>query len=323
MQSSISIKSSKRSALSTVAVFIQATRPRTFMLAVASIVCGNALAFAKLNGFSSHHWGVFLLSLWVALALQILSNLANDYGDGIKGTDAMRAEDSPQRLTAQGQLDPKHLKRWIIIWAWMTFFSGLGLIYWSFDNLGDFLLFLGFGMTAIIAAMAYTMGKRPYAYRAMGEVAVLLFFGWLAVLGSCYLQTQHFHFLSDLPQLLPATGCGLLASCVLYLNNMRDKDSDKQAGKITLAVLLGTAKMRQGYLLCLLAALSCYLLACLYYGLHSLLWLLSLPLIIRHIYHLQKHPQQIGKQLPNIVLITFIVNLLFAIGITIVPTLFT
>ena len=150
MQSSISLKLTKRSALSTVAVFIQATRPRTFMLAIASILCGNALAFVKLNGFHAQNWGIFLLSLWVALALQILSNLANDYGDGVKGTDALRAEDSPQRLTAQGQLDPKHLKRWIIIWAWLTFFSGVGLIYWSFDSLTDLLLFLGFLQTAVM-----------------------------------------------------------------------------------------------------------------------------------------------------------------------------
>lgn len=321
MQSSISLKLTKRSALSTVAVFIQATRPRTFMLAIASILCGNALAFVKLNGFHAQNWGIFLLSLWVALALQILSNLANDYGDGIKGTDALRAEDSPQRLTAQGQLDPKHLKRWIIIWAWLTFFSGVGLIYWSFDSLTDLLLFLGFGIIAIFAAMAYTMGKRPYGYRAMGEVAVLIFFGWLAVLGSCYLQTQDFHFFADLPQLLPATGCGLLAACVLYLNNMRDIDSDKQAGKITLAVLLGKKQMRKGYFALLALAILMYVAASYYYGLTSLLWLLTLPLIVCHIKYIQQVPQKIGKQLPNIVLITFLTNLLFAIGVTIIPKL--
>ncbi|WP_227428787.1 1,4-dihydroxy-2-naphthoate octaprenyltransferase [Psychrobacter sp. I-STPA6b] len=301
----------------TVINFIQATRPRTFMLAVASIICGNALAYHQLAGFDLHHWGIFLLSLWVALALQILSNLANDYGDGIKGTDDLRATDSPQRLTAQGQLDPKRLKRWIIIWAWLTFFSGVGLIYWAFDSISDLLLFLGFGIVAIFAAMAYTMGKRPYGYRAMGEVAVLIFFGWLAVLGSCYLQTQRFAIPTDLPQLLPATGCGLLASCVLYLNNMRDIDSDKQAGKITVAVLLGKEQMRKGYFALLAVAILLYVVASYYYGLASLLWLLTLPLIIRHIKYIQQVPQKIGTQLPKIVLLTFFINLLFALGIVI------
>ena len=307
---------------STVANFIQATRPRTFMLAVASIICGNALAYHQLAGFNAHHWGIFLLSLWVALALQILSNLANDYGDGIKGTDNFRASDSPQRLTAQGQLDPKRLKRWIIIWAWLTFFSGVGLIYWAFDSISDLLLFLGFGIIAIFSAMAYTMGKRPYGYRAMGEVAVLIFFGWLAVLGSCYLQTQRFTIPTDLPQLLPATGCGLLASCVLYLNNMRDIDSDKQAGKITLAVLLGKSRMKKGYFILLATALLCYLLASLYYPITSLIWLLASPFIIHHINTLTQPTtqatQHIGKQLPTIVIITLIINLLFASGIIVI-----
>lgn len=188
--------------------WLQLARPRTFPLAVASIVCGTSMAYAEFEQFTAKQWGIFALTLLVALNLQILSNMANDYGDGIKGTDAHRYASSPQRLTAHGQIATTTLKRVIIAWAWFTFGCGVGLIWLGFDNLTDFLLFLAFGVLAILAAMAYTMGKRPYGYRAMGEMAVLVFFGWLGVLGSAYLQLGAIRS----SMWLPATGCGLLCA---------------------------------------------------------------------------------------------------------------
>lgn len=313
---------------------LQATRPRTFPLAIASIICGNGLALSQLASSSSvngHNFVVFALTLWVALALQILSNLANDYGDGIKGTDNFRDANSPERMTAQGLLQPSQFKRLIFGWALITFISGVVLIAIGFDNLRDFLVFLSFGIVAIIAAMAYTMGKRPYGYRAMGEVAVLIFFGWLAVLGSAYLQTGQF----QLSHLLPATGCGGLAACVLFVNNMRDIYSDKQAGKITLAVLLGSKMMRVGYTLLLALSILCYLLYGVVYNLFSLLWLLALPLIVKHLAVIYSATPieasdfsmgcdnsvvdtvLIGSQLKVIVKLTLIINLLFVLGIVI------
>ena len=309
--------------------FLQATRPRTFPLAVASIVCGNGLAFIQLNeqvsqvgqssnAFSVHHWLIFALSLWVALALQILSNLANDYGDGVKGTDNHRASDSPERMTATGKINPTHFKRLILGWALLTFCSGVILIAIGFDSWQDFALFLGFGIVAIIAAMAYTMGKRPYGYRAMGEVAVLIFFGWLGVLGSAYLQTQQF----TLSHLLPATGCGALAACVLYVNNMRDHATDRLAGKVTLAVLLGPQRMTRGYLILLSFALSCYGLYALILNPYTLLWLITLPLVIKHLRQILNAPNSpqtspIGAQLKTIVMLTLAINLLFVAGLLI------
>lgn len=311
---------------------LQATRPRTFPLAIASIICGNGLALSQLASSSSingYNIVVFALTLWVALALQILSNLANDYGDGVKGTDSFRDANSPERMTAQGLLQPNQFKRLIFGWALITFISGVVLIAIGFDNLRDFLVFLSFGIVAIIAAMAYTMGKRPYGYRAMGEVAVLIFFGWLAVLGSAYLQTGQF----QLSHLLPATGCGGLAACVLFVNNMRDIYSDKQAGKITLAVLLGSKMMRVGYTLLLALSILCYLLYGVVYNLFSLLWVLALPLIVKHlavIYSAKPIVASdssmgcdnsvvdtvlIGSQLKVIVKLTLIINLLFVLGI--------
>lgn len=323
----------KPPASSSAKALLQATRPRTFPLAIASIICGNGLALSKLassTSISGHNLVVFALTLWVALALQILSNLANDYGDGVKGTDNFRDANSPERMTAQGLLQPSQFKRLIFGWALTTFVSGVALIAIGFDNLRDFLVFLGFGILAIIAAMAYTMGKRPYGYRAMGEVAVLIFFGWLAVLGSAYLQTGEFQS----SYLLPATGCGGLAACVLFVNNMRDIYSDKQAGKITLAVLLGSKRMRVGYALLMLLSILCYLLYAVIYNSYSLLWLLALPLIVKHlavIYSAKPVDNTpgfsmgsdnnrvdtvlIGSQLKVIVKLTLIINLLFVLGI--------
>lgn len=294
--------------------FLQATRPRTFPLAMASIVCGNALAYTQLKHYNLTHWGIFLLTLWVALSLQILSNLANDYGDGVKGTDLHRDTDSPVRMTIQGYIDAKKFRTLIFIWAWMTFFSGVLLIYLGFDNLKDFLTFLAFGILAIIAAMAYTMGKRPYGYHAMGEISVIIFFGWLGVLGSSYLQTHQF----TLNGLFPATACGLLSAAVLYVNNMRDLDGDKMSGKTTIAVLLGRQHMLKGYYLILALAILLYLTYGIQNAIGSLLWIIWLPILIKHIHFLKTHyhnSKQIGSQLKIIVQSTLIINLLFAIGI--------
>lgn len=311
--------------------FIQATRPRTFPLAIASIICGNGLALSQLaetTHITWHNWLVLLLTLWVALALQILSNLANDYGDGIKGTDALRDKNSPERMLARGQLQPDQFKRLIYLWVLLTFCSGVALIAISFDNLQDFFIFLGLGIIAIIAAIAYTMGKRPYGYRAMGEGAVLIFFGWLAVLGSIYLQTHQF----NIAHLIVATGCGGLAACVLFVNNMRDIYSDKQAGKITLAVLLGDSRMQSAYGFLFMESYLCYLLYAINFNWYTLSVLLVYPLAYKHIHTIYRtrlknlsdnhqtihvNTVLIGKQLKAIVMITLITNLLFVAGIAI------
>ncbi|MCY3403097.1 1,4-dihydroxy-2-naphthoate octaprenyltransferase, partial [Acinetobacter pittii] len=147
--------------------FWQATRPRTYPLAVAGIIVANALAYSRIGSFETKNWQIFLLSLWVALGLQILSNLANDYGDGIRGTDAHRLD----RQTAQGTINPKTLKKLIISWALFIFGCGIGLLWLSFNSVTDFFTFLGLGIIAIIAAVTYTMGKNPYGYNAKGEIA--------------------------------------------------------------------------------------------------------------------------------------------------------
>ena len=211
--------------------FFIATRPRTYPLAITGIIVGNALAYSHIGTFTAHNWGVFIGSLWGALGLQILSNLANDYGDAVKGTDQHRLD----RQISQNQFDKHVFKKLIIGWALLIFCSGVGLVIYSFTRLFNILLFIGLGVIAIIAAIAYTMGKRPYGYHAKGEIAVFIFFGLVNVLGSLYFQTQFIH-ISDI---LVAVSIGLLCTCVLMINNMRDIDTDSLSHKKTLAVHLG------------------------------------------------------------------------------------
>ena len=226
--------------------FWQATRPRTYPLAVAGIIVANALAYSRIGSFETKNWQIFLLSLWVALGLQILSNLANDYGDGIRGTDAHRLD----RQTAQGTINPKTLKKLIISWALFIFGCGIGLLWLSFNSLIDFFTFLALGIIAIIAAVTYTMGKNPYGYNAKGEIAVFLFFGLVNVLGGVYLQTQFIRAMD----IIAAVVIGLLCTCVLMINNMRDFDTDTSAGKNTLATTLGKESMSHLYRFMLLGA---------------------------------------------------------------------
>ncbi|WP_394261716.1 1,4-dihydroxy-2-naphthoate octaprenyltransferase [Moraxella boevrei] len=294
--------------------FVKATRPRTYPLAIAGVVVANALAFSQLGTFSHKQWLIFALTVWVALGLQILSNLANDYGDGIKGTDEHRTD----RQTAQGNLSPSVLKKIIIVWAGFIFACGVGLLWLSFDNLTEFFTFLAFGILSIIGAMAYTMGKRPYGYSAKGEIAVFVFFGLLNVLGGLYLQTQHLR-VSDV---IASVVVGLLCVCVLMINNMRDIDDDVKTGKHTLAVMLGKDKVSQLYRFLLLTA---FFLLLTFGGLRQNYYLLSVILLS---YPISKHlsiicqysdekitPHQLAPQLKTIVGITLINSILISLSI--------
>ncbi len=217
--------------MSKVSVWLSALRLRTLPLAAASIILGAGLAtHAQIFDLL-----IFSLSLSTALLLQILSNLANDYGDAIRGADnAQRV--GPLRAMQTGVITPGNMKAAIILTTLLVSVSGISLLVVSLgQDLTSWLVFLFLGLLAIIAAITYTMGKLPYGYRALGDFAVFLFFGLLGVLGSYYLYGLTFSW----PLLLPATSIGLLSSAVLNINNMRDIYTDKQSRKTTLAVLWG------------------------------------------------------------------------------------
>ncbi|MEM7373224.1 MAG: 1,4-dihydroxy-2-naphthoate polyprenyltransferase [Bacteroidota bacterium] len=213
--------------------WLSAFRLRTLPLALASIGMGSFLAGA--DGLFDET--VFALCALTTIFLQILSNLANDYGDSVHGADSLDRE-GPQRAVQSGQISRSAMFRAMIVFAILSLASGLSLLYLSLDSLQGFLMFLGVGILAIIAAITYTAGKKPYGYAGLGDISVLLFFGWVGVIGTYFLHTQTF----DPLLLLPASSCGLFAVAVLNVNNIRDIESDKKAGKKSIPVRIGRRK---------------------------------------------------------------------------------
>lgn len=211
--------------------WIQAARLRTLPLSVSGIIVGSA--YAHYQGYSD--WRIVVLALLTTLGLQVLSNYANDYGDGVKGTDANRIGE--KRLVAAGVITAEQMKKAVIITAVLTFIIALLLIYVAFgkDNFALSLIFILLGIGSIGAAIKYTVGKSAYGYSGFGDLFVFIFFGLVSVIGSNFLFT---HFI-DWKLFLPATSIGLLSVAVLNLNNMRDIENDKIAGKNTLVVKMG------------------------------------------------------------------------------------
>jgi 1,4-dihydroxy-2-naphthoate polyprenyltransferase len=225
--------------------WIQAARLRTLPLSVSGIIVGSAYAYHQ--GFSD--WRILVLALLTTLGLQILSNYANDYGDGVKGTDANRIGE--KRLVAAGIISAQQMKKAVLITAGITFIFALLLIYTAFgkENFGLSLIFILLGIGSIGAAIKYTVGKNAYGYSGFGDLFVFVFFGWVSVIGSNFLFT---HFI-DWKLFLPASAIGMLSVAVLNLNNMRDIENDKIAGKNTLVVKMGLswAKKYQHFLIVL------------------------------------------------------------------------
>ncbi|MGL5970014.1 MAG: 1,4-dihydroxy-2-naphthoate polyprenyltransferase [Kluyvera sp.] len=290
--------------------WLESLRPKTLPLACAAIIVGTALAWWQ------GHFDpiVAILSLITASLLQILSNLANDYGDAVKGSDKPDRI-GPLRGMQKGVITKEQMKRALFITVGLICISGLALLFTASQTTGDFIGFLILGLLAIIAAITYTVGTRPYGYIGLGDISVLIFFGWLSVIGSWYLQA---HSLSS-AIILPATACGLLATAVLNINNLRDIDSDRENGKNTLAVRLGPVNARRYHVCLLMGTLVCLALFNLL-SLHSLwgwLFLLSTPLLVkqaRYVMH-ERSPQAMPPMLERTVKGALLTNLLFVIGI--------
>lgn len=231
-----------------------AFRLRTLPLATASIFMGSGLA--ALHG--THRWPVSVLAVLTAVFLQILSNLANDYGDFQNGAD-LAGRVGPDRMVASGSISPSAMKKAMGVLAALSLGTGIALLWLAFGGFSvAFVVLFILGLAAIAAAVKYTAGKNPYGYAGLGDVSVLLFFGLLAVMGTYYLHAQSIQ--PDL--LLPALGMGLLSVAVLNLNNMRDRESDARAGKRTIPVRFGAQAAVRYHTLLVLSAL----LALLYYA---------------------------------------------------------
>ena len=290
--------------------WIKAFRLRTLPLALASIGMGTFLA-ASSGNFKG---GVFALCALTTIFLQVLSNLANDYGDAIHGADG-EGRTGPQRAVQSGVISKPAMRRAIILFSFLSLASGVALLYVAFGWSGQaFAIFLGIGILAIIAAITYTAGYKPYGYAGLGDISVLVFFGLVAVLGSAYLYEQE---LSS-QYLLPALTTGLFSVAVLNVNNIRDIESDRMAGKFSIPVRIGRAKAIVYHW----AILGLGYIATLFY-----IWfnytnpaqfgvLLVLPLLVRNAVAVKKYKQadQLDPFLKQMALTTLLFVILFGIG---------
>ncbi|MDH4461199.1 MAG: 1,4-dihydroxy-2-naphthoate polyprenyltransferase [Spirosomataceae bacterium] len=215
--------------------WISAARPRTLPLALSSILMGSFLA----AGHHSFSWTIFALAVFTTTCLQVLSNFANDYGDTVSGVDSVERTVAT-RAVQTGAITREQMTKAIILMSVISFISGSLLIYEGLKDTDSqtILAFFGLGVLAIIAAITYTVGKRPYGYMGLGDISVLIFFGWVGVLGTFYLHTHSLDWMN----LLPASTCGLFAVGVLNINNIRDIESDIKTGKNSIPVRLGKAK---------------------------------------------------------------------------------
>lgn len=222
--------------------WIKAARLRTLPLSMSGIILGSFIAkwrIAEQGG--TWNWQIFALAILVTLLYQILSNFANDYGDGIKGTDQLRHNVAEQRAVASGRITAAQMRNAVILFSVLSLAATIALLYLAFfkENLmQEFYIFVGLGIACILAAVGYTVGKKPYGYMGFGDIFVFVFFGLVSVCGSYFLFTKSFNW----DMLLPAAAVGMLSAAVLNLNNMRDIESDRASGKKTLALRLGFKK---------------------------------------------------------------------------------
>lgn len=291
--------------------WIQAARLRTLPLSLSGIILSGFLAASK-NVFNG---AVFGLALLTTVGFQILSNFANDYGDGVKGTDNEHRV-GPERALQSGAISPKQMLQGIYITVILTLLVAVCLIYVAFgsEHFGYSLLFFGLGIASIAAAMKYTMGKSAYGYSGLGDLFVFLFFGLLSVVGSLFLYTQEI----DRSSFLPAFSIGFLSAGVLNLNNMRDRASDILSQKNTLAVKLGAVLAKKyHYALLILAMVSAtvYVLAG-YESPYQFLYLLAFVPIGKHFVtvYTNEQPEALDPELKKLALSTFLFALLFGLG---------
>ncbi len=292
--------------------WIEAARLRTLPLSLAGIILAGFLA-AEHGHFDSI---IFILSILTATLFQILSNFANDYGDGIKGTDN-QDRIGPKRAIQSGAISPGEMKKAIIITAGLSFLSALVLVSYSFGWQRFFIIFiyLILGIAAIAAAVKYTVGKNAYGYFGLGDLFVLIFFGLVSVIGGTYLYTKQF----DWTLIFPALSIGLLSIAVLNLNNMRDLASDIKAGKNTIPVKLGLNNAKKYHIL--LITLPVFLTqAYIFHHLHSLWpWLFMIPYIFlfKHLMKVIKtnNPKDFDPELKKVAILTLLYAIFFGVGL--------
>jgi 1,4-dihydroxy-2-naphthoate octaprenyltransferase len=299
--------------------WIEAARLRTLPLSVSGIIVGSMYALANptddvLTPTEVFNWKLFAFAIITTLGLQILSNFANDYGDGMKGTDN---EDrvGPKRTIQSGVITPQAMKRAIILTSVLTLVSAIYLIYLAFGahNLGYSLFYLILGIAAIASAIRYTVGNSAYGYRGFGDVFVFVFFGLVSTLGINFLYSKQL----DAILFLPAIAIGFLSVAVLNLNNMRDEASDKKSGKNTLVVKMGIENAKKYHYFLIVGAMILVLLFAVLsnFNFDQYLFVLAYFPLVKHVVTVSKNHNSklLDPELKKVALSTFALSVLLAL----------
>lgn len=298
--------------------WIQAARLRTLPLSVSGIIVGSMYALRPTDNIDTptevFSWTIFGFAILTTLGLQVLSNFANDYGDGMKGTDN---EDrvGPKRAIQSGVISPAAMKRALFITSALTLISAMVLIYFAFKdtNIGYSLFYLVLGILAIVSAIRYTVGNTAYGYRGFGDLFVFVFFGLVSTLGVNFLYSKQL----DFNLVLPASAIGFLSVGVLNLNNMRDEASDRKSNKNTIVVKIGGAKAKLYHYFLIVSAMVLVLVFAILseYRLDQYLFLLAYIPLTKHLITVYKNqdPKALDPELKKLALSTFALSILLAL----------
>ena len=290
--------------------WIQAARLRTLPLAIANVSMGAILS----QYFGAFNWPIYLMTVITAILLQVLSNLANEYGDFIHGAD--HADRSgPSRTVQSGAISANAMKKVMYLTAGLSIVSGVILISLTTLSIPLKIVFLALGLVAVWASINYTAGSNPYGYRGYGDVSVFLFFGLLSVVGSFYLQRVQWQW----SILLPAISCGAFSMGVLNVNNIRDLESDAMAGKNSLALKMGRVKaVRYHALLLTIGIMASAIFTMIHFERgYQWLFLIITPLLIINFraVQLKVKPMELDPYLKQMALTTLLFVISFGIGL--------
>ena len=310
--------------MASLGAWIKAARPRTLPLAVTCVLIGASIARfgePELTPLDTRFYIVLGLSLLTVIYLQVLANFANDYGDFKKGTDGPERSD---RAMASGDISEHEMKRALIATSVKAFVVGCVTLGFAFDFIFSMiygvLILGGLGVLSILAALRYTIGRNAYGYKGFGDVYVMLFFGYIGVLGVAYLLSHSF----QLSWLMPATFSGFMAAAVLNLNNLRDHENDALSGKNTLVVRLGF-KQAQSYHVGIIIT-GWVLLLIFLFGAGELIewrggiWYVLIAFVhLKHIVFVMqnKDPKLLDPELKKISLSSFVVALFMILSVTV------
>lgn len=295
--------------MSLLKTWLRAARLRTLPLSFSGILIGSSFAFS-----SNFDFDIFSSCLLITVLFQIISNFANDLGDAVKGVDD-ETRIGPERAIQSGMITKAQMKNAIIILSVLAVIVVLQLLFRIDLSRNELLIFSALGMMSIWAAIAYTIGKNPYGYRALGDLMVFLFFGLLAVVGTYYLYARSV----ALEVVLIASAIGALAVAVLNLNNMRDREDDTLKNKKTMAVILGAEKAKRYHTAVLLISVLLFAAGI---SLSGYYWyFLGLVPLLRLVGHLKRvwqteNAREFDPELKVIALSSFMTSLLcFIIGL--------